>query len=329
MITTNTLTSISSLSNKNSFTLGSHQSFPLRYGWIEKFCFSLIKKHREKNEDFQFFDKVELRPEELSQAHGLGNNMCKSLRFWLKICGIIHDNPNSRQNPYFTKFALNYFGPNGCDAYLNNINTIWWLHYNLISNYKSETTWSWFFNEFRIQSFDRQQLSKAISEDHRIDKKYSEENIKRDIDCFVRSYVGSNPKQVYSAEDALECPFTELNLIRKGYGNTLVAKRQKRENLPYSLFLESIRQLKKRKFDNVNTITVETLLNNPFSPGCNFLLSRDGLLEKLEIINEKTEGAITLDQSSGLAQILVNDEILLEEKIEELEAYERNKSTVF
>ncbi len=307
---------------QNSFSLGSHQSFPLRYGWIEKFCLSLIKKI--EHEEMQTFDRAELRPENLSQAHGLGNNMCKSLRFWLKVCGVIHDNPNSKEDPYFTKFAIDYFGSDGFDKYLHNINTIWWLHYKLITSSKNETTWSWFFNKFRMQTFDRQQLSKALSEDPLVNKKYSEENIKRDIDCFVRSYVGSNPKQVYSVEDALECPFTELNLIRKGYGNTLVANRQRRESLPYSLFLESINQLKKKKFSNVNTITIETLLNHEFSPGCNFLLSRDGLLEKLEIIHEKTNNAVILDQSSGLAQILINDEKLLEKQIIKIEKNERN-----
>ena len=85
-----TITSTSRFSNIKSFSFGSHQSFPLRYGWIEKFCLGIQTKYGNNP-----FEKEELRPEVLSQNYGLGNNMAKSLRFWLKFCGIINDNPNS------------------------------------------------------------------------------------------------------------------------------------------------------------------------------------------------------------------------------------------
>ena len=57
-----------------------------------------------------------------------------------------------------------------------------------------------------------------------------------------------------------------------------------------------------------NTITVETLLNSPFSPGTNFLLSREALTEKLENISVISENSMELDQSSGLAQIIIKDD---------------------
>ena len=49
-------------------------------------------------------------------------------------------------------------------------------------------------------------------------------------------------------------------------------------------------------------------MNSPYSPGCNFLLSRECLLEKLEKINEISHNSIELDQSSGLAQIIIKDD---------------------
>ena len=82
------ITSTYSFSKPKSFSFGSHQSFPLRYGWIEKCCIGIIEKR-----GYDTFEKEDLRPEILSQQYGLGNNMAKSLRFWLKLCGIINDNP--------------------------------------------------------------------------------------------------------------------------------------------------------------------------------------------------------------------------------------------
>ena len=64
------------------FSFGSHQSFPLRYGWIEKFCLELINKDISDS-----FEKSELVPELLSQKYGLGNNMAKSLRYLLGSIG--------------------------------------------------------------------------------------------------------------------------------------------------------------------------------------------------------------------------------------------------
>ena len=299
-----TITSTSRFSNTKSFTFGSHQSFPLRYGWIEKFCLGIQNKYGNNT-----FEKEELRPEVLSQNYGLGNNMAKSLRFWLKICGIVNDNPNSKEKPSITDFGIKIFGPNGFDPYLEKKETIWHLHYNIISNQKNMTTWGWFFNFFNKQSFDRQQLVNEITDATSIEhKEYSENNIKRDVDCFVRSYIAPSPQSVYTAEDVLECPLTELNLIRKVYGNALNAKRDFQDGIPDELFLRSIDNLRNNLGITANTITVETLLNSPYSPGANFLLSREALTEKLENISNISENSIELDQSSGLAQIIIKDD---------------------
>ena len=128
---------------------------------------------------------------------------------------IINDNPSSKNKPTLTKFAISIFGPNGLDPYLEKKETIWHLHYNIISNQRNMSTWSWFFNFFNKQSFDRQQLVNEINDASSFaDKDFAENNIKRDVDCFVRSYVAPKFSSVYTPEDVLECPLTELNLIK-------------------------------------------------------------------------------------------------------------------
>ena len=300
-------TTFSLSKKKNIFSFGSHQSFPLRYGWIEKFCINL-----KKNKPYNIIPRDDLRPENLSIEYGLGNNMAKSIRFWLKACRITKDRPSSKKNPEFTDFAVKIFGPHGKDVYLEQIETIWRLHYNLVTNYENATTWCWFFNFFKKQTFDRQQLVNdiyAAASTH--NKIYSETNIKRDVDCFVRSYVGTTADNSFMNEEALECPFVELNLIRKGFGNTLVANRGERKSLPDDLFLYSIINLWVSQDSKSSTISVEALLNDPFSPGSIFLLDRDNLVERLEQIESLSNGSIILDQSSGLAQIIINENKLM------------------
>ena len=91
-------------------------------------------------------------------------------------------------------------------------------------------------------------------------------------------------------------------------GNALNANRGFQERIPNELFLRSIDNLRASLGITANTITVETLLNSPFSPGANFLLSREALTEKLENISVISENSMELDQSSGLAQIIIKDD---------------------
>ena len=90
------------------------------------------------------------------------------------------------------------------------------------------------------------------------------------------------------------------------YGNVLSANRGFQDRIPDELFLLSIENLRTSLDISANTITLETLLNSPFSPGSNFLLSRDALTEKLKIL--VTANSIELDQSSGLAQIVIKND---------------------
>ena len=265
-----------------------------------------------KDIPYKAISREDLKPETLSLEYGLGNNMAKSIRFWLKACRITDDRPNSKKDPEFSDFAVNVFAPDGDDIYLEKKQTIWRLHYNLVTNQEYATTWFWFFNLFKKQTFDRQQLVNEIfAAASTENKSYTETNIKRDVDCFVRSYVGTSINNTMQSEDALECPFVELNLIRKGFGNTLVANRSEQKSLPDDLFLFSIINLWLAQEGKPSTITVETLLNEPFSPGCIFLLNRDSLIERLEHIQILSNGSIVLDQSSGLAQIIIKEKELV------------------
>ena len=92
------------------------------------------------------------------------------------------------------------------------------------------------------------------------------------------------------------------------YGNILSANRGFQDRIPDELFLLSIENLRTSLDISANTITLETLLNSPFSPGSNFLLSRDALTEKLENISYMSQNSIELDQSSGLAQIVIKND---------------------
>ena len=287
------------------FSFNGHQTFPLKYGWLEKF--SLDRLHVE-NELNSKTNQV-LNLDYLVKEFGLGQNMAKSLSFWMRACYVLEE---SGANTVFTDFAKAYFGKNGIDPFLEEIGTIWIIHWYLSTASKRTSTWFWFFNFFDKKSFERQELVQDILELCEKDGPHktitNETQVRKDVDCFIKSYLGViNPK--LSSEDSLESPLTELGLFRKGTGNTIQLVETERHNLPYGLFILSIYAFWEKLGAASGTLSFENLLAQPYSPGRLFAINREGLLQKLENINDKTNGILSFDQSSGLSQLIINDQL--------------------
>ena len=93
------------------FSFGSHETFPLRYGWLEKFAINRLTTT----------DKVSINidAKNMIKEFGLGRNMADSLSFWLKQCRLVEMEDSKA---YFSDFAKKYFAPkDGIDLYLENI----------------------------------------------------------------------------------------------------------------------------------------------------------------------------------------------------------------
>ena len=73
-----------------------------------------------------------LKPENTSVDFGLGFNMAKSLKHWVFATNILET--TSKNTVKYTNAGNIIFGPKGKDKYLENINTIWFLHYKLTSS---------------------------------------------------------------------------------------------------------------------------------------------------------------------------------------------------
>ena len=287
------------------FSFGGHQTFPLRYGWLEKFSLEGIhSKGKTKSTQNQLFNL-----EYIVNEYGLGQNMAKSLSFWMRACNIVNENTDKQK--VFTDFAEVYFGEKGIDPYLEKIETIWVLHWYLVHASKRTSTWFWFFNFFDKKMFERHELiadimAQCTRKGPHATKAVSEAAVKRDVDCFIKSYLG-NLNNKASSEDTLESPFTELGLFRKGSGNSVFLAESERHNLPYGLFIISIFAYWEKLGSSSKTLSFENLLSQPYSPGRLFAINRDGLLDKLERLSSATNNAVSFDQSSGLSQIVINN----------------------
>ena len=277
-----------------------HQTFPFRYTWLKKGVDAVMK-----NQNIFANDNAPV-------ALGVGKNMVSSIRFWCVTAGLITKSKNTtnhRSGFEVTDEGKIIFAINtGNDQYFENPATLWWIHWCIATNMESAITWSWAFNFLNYPEFTRDSLTQDlmdwIKQQEKIKKQPSENTIKQDINCFIRTYCLSQSSEITIIEDTFDCPLVELDLIREmpsenRYQFNVGAKL----SLTDSMFALTIVKFWNRWFSNTNTLSVSEIMYSKFSPGQVFKLDENSTvmyLEKLELV---TDGAITYDDTAGLKQI--------------------------
>lgn len=106
------------------------------------------------------------------------------------------------------------FRDDGCDPYLEDPTTLWLVHWAVASNEQRATTWFWGFSYFHEPEFTKETLLSALLNWVSTVgwKRPSPSSLRRDLDCFVRTYLPSR-QSASVPEDTLDCPLVELNLI--------------------------------------------------------------------------------------------------------------------
>ncbi len=275
-----------------------HETFPLRYGWLKN-AFDAVSQSEELTENKSVF-----LADDAIARFGVGKNMVASMRYWATAAGIIADAPTPNRID-ITPLGRKIFGENGLDSYMENPATLWLVHWQLCGR-PDRTTWYWTFNHYPAVTFDREHLVKGLVSlaSERDWARVSGATVKRDVECFVRTYAARPSSGKISHEDALECPLTELGLIRaigKKDGFRLV--RGAKSSLGDGVFAYALIDFWSR-FSNANTLSFEAVAHEPGSPGRVFLLDENDLVDRLINIDEVTNGAIRWSETAGLKQLI-------------------------
>jgi hypothetical protein len=272
-----------------------HETFPLRYGWLKKAYDAVADAEKTSNNKSVFLD------DDVIARFGVGKNMVASMRHWASAVGII--NGSGTQT---TALGNRLFAENGLDPYLENPSTLWLIHWHL-SGRPEKTTWFWAFNYFHGESFERDHLVTGLDKvaKDRSWNRVATATIRRDVECFVRTYAAKKPSNKTIYEDALESPLAELGLIKpigKRDGFRLV--RGSKSSLGVGVFLYALIDFWERFSPNTNTLSFEAVAHEPGSPGRVFLLNENDLFDYLVEINEYTHEAYSWSETAGLKQII-------------------------
>ncbi|MBE7483614.1 MAG: DUF4007 family protein [Polyangiaceae bacterium] len=295
-----------------------HETFPFRYTWLSKAY------------DGVFSDPSVFGSDDAMVQFGVGKNMVRSMRHWALSCGIVEEDPDVPNNRgrqlRVTELGERLLGVDGWDPYLEDPASLWWLHWQLASSPDRATTWYWVFNHLPQPEFSRSQLLgwlMGLAQQVRT-ARVSEASLKRDIDCFVRTYVPARPTRTVPLEETLDCPLVELGLVREfgARGNYLLL-RGEHPSLPDHVFAEALAAFLRRNEERANTVPLDAIAFAPGSPGRVFCLTEEALLMRLERLRATTAGALVFDETAGLRQVMIHRE---SEELRLLDKHFRNRA---
>ena len=260
-----------------------HQTFPFRYTWLKKGVDAVTE------------DPTIFSSEYATVTLGVGKNMVDSIRHWCSVAGLIKADYHQRSRFVPTILGKSIFDDKkGFDPYLDDPATLWLIHWQIATNINQATAWYWAFNILKKNQFIRSTFMKELYEWVRQQKEStplaSDNTLRRDLNCFIRTYCQSRHNAVV-VEETFDCPLVELNLITElpdgeGYG----FQRGKKETLPIEVVTATLIAFWDVRFSERDALSFTDLMYAPLSPGRIFRLDEDTMTTYLEKLEQFTNG---------------------------------------
>jgi len=272
-----------------------HDTFFIRKGWLYKGMKNVVN-------DPAVFMGINGNPMDIL---GIGANMVKALRYWLQAVGLTSEPAVGRRTQSLTPFGEVVYEH---DKYIEEMGTLCLLHYRLASNAEDATAWYYFFNEFKLSEFTRDDFVVHLNSYIRMnDNDVSERSLDDDYNCIVNTYVPrikSNPEKV-QPESNIDCPLGELGLIDIVNKKSKIYKKctPKKDTLHPLILLAII-------LDNANSeqeIKISSIQNDKTNAGKIFsldIITLVNLLNRLEMM-----GYIKVIRTAGLDVINIEKDM--------------------
>lgn len=280
-----------------------HQTFVVRYGWIEK-GFRFVKAG------------LSFSSEDAIVELGVGKNMVDSIRYWGEMTGMIEESVPS-------DFAIKLLDEKtGWDPYLEDNNSYWLLHWNLNTNPGFMHAGNILFSHLRKPEFNKRDVADAALRllDLHDKRSPAQSTLNKDIDCYLRLYAGTRRRGSKQKEELIGSPLQELNLIQVINDGDLYCFNV---GMKINLAAEIIGFALWDYMRNLNkiAITINEALYREYSPGQIFMLDENSLVDAVEQLGDdpKWSKHFGFSESAGVALI----HCTLTDGFELLESYYR------
>lgn len=284
----------------NKYAFSGHESFPCKTLWLKK------------GYDFVAHGKDFNSPEAVIDL-GVGKNMVASIRYWLKVFGVCKND----QRTWLGDYLFN--DQTGKDKYIEDLATLWLLHFNLVFNQEASLYHLLFcgYQKGHTQ-FERDQVVTYVKFDMiEADKlnAFNENTVKKDVAVLIQNYA--LPRKAQSNED-FSSMLIDLDLIRqntegKGYYFNLEGKRQ----VVKEIFMYALLMLKEREGDN--TIAYDTIQDEV---GLAFCMQDHETIEMLKQVSKDYSKYMSYTDNAGIRMLQFTRDLDKEQVLNDY--YEKN-----
>lgn len=273
-----------------------HETFPLRRLWLRK-AYEAVQEDEKYNKNNTFDKDFGI------VRFGVGKNMVAAIRHWAQIFRVIEESGDSGTYRVSRLGQLIFDDETGLDPYMESISTIWLLHWFVASDFERATTWFYAFNHLNAQTFDRDSLTESLGLlCKRLERaRSSTATLKRDVECFVRSYVAK--AGAGAIDDQIETVLGELGLIKEVSSRSFEFRRGAKPTLHDGIFLFALEEFWQNWAPQQSTLSVEAIVYEPGSPGRVFKLDEHAVVDRLVAIDTASKGAYAWSDTAGVRNV--------------------------
>ena len=280
------------------YRFSGHETFPCRYAWLPK-AYVAIQQN----------DRIFSDENAAMVALGIGKNMVRACRFWVVVTGVARFD---RGRYVITDFGRLLLDPQtGSDPYLEDIRTLWLIHWRLCS-VAEQPLFAW---EFLVNKWDHADLTRTAvlaafeQETERLDRDLSKVTLEQHFDTFLHTYVPTRSRKGEVLEDNLDCPLVELEFVQKcgerkvdesGRHEPIYSfRRDSKPEISSDLFIYCLDDFWRRTAAAEATLRFTDIAISCGSPGQIFKLPEWDVRDRLGRLYEDSNGCFRFQESAA------------------------------
>lgn len=285
-----------------------HESFVCRYGWLRK-----------------AYDGVTELPALFADEEnavvklGVGSNMVRSLEFWGRAFGVIEGEKSAYKPTKFGRTLLDL--KKGKDPYLEDLGSIWLLHWKLATGKTNLAAWNLIFQDIQEWRVSRQRLLEMLERRGRRAKgALAASTVKQHLDILINTYTNARAQDVRTLEESLGSPLQELGLLNRvelDSANEFIEIRSGyKSTLPSAVFFHAVVDYWEQHHPNSTSLSFQEVAFAKRSPGVVFRLDELSVVLHLAEVRQLS-GRLMQYQEGALIRGL---QLTRNKKIEDIRA---------
>lgn len=307
----------------NMFRFTGHETFTFRYPWLPR----AVTVIRDQPDLFKDIDKAIVHL-------GVGKQMASAIRFWVEAAKFVQKTENGEFE--VSPLGEKLFGDNGHDPYLEDIQTLWLIHWNFSIHPENPIfAWDFLMNNWQEPEIYSSSVIQTFKKESDLQgRNLSLATLKQHFNIFLHTYVPTRGKKAAVLEENLDCPLIELDLIRQ-IGERVTDNNGKREpiyvfnredktQLSQPLFLYCLNDYWETYYRNEKSLQFQEIASGHGSPGQVFKLSEVEIRTRLEDLDVSMGDTMSFRESANQRQVEKHWEIKPENLLDAIYAEDPN-----